>query len=246
MWWLTLAPAFAATPDADALRAAWTRDEATVTAGTNVPYDIEAGDFDTLATGEPVAHRFDTPSGASATAAIWIPAPVQDVWVAVQDAPHDPPSAVHATWMTGATPTHRVAYMSLDLPWPMSDRQWVSDIRPDGELYATTERRVWRRTWVLGDPKLVAKPLADGIWLTLNTGAWTLIPVGGGTLAVFTTETLLGGEIPVAISNHWALGTIRSHLKELQGRAAAMPQHYVAGLDPMWAPDGTQLPYGLP
>jgi hypothetical protein len=231
-----------ATPGSAALASAWTTDEAQL----RLPVALVADDFDVLATGEPVAHRIDTDSGAYAVGAMWIAASPASVWVTLQDTRHRPIMAgANSTWLPGETPTHRDVYMLLDLPWPVSDRQWVGDFRAATAAYDATSGRVWQRRWTVGDPALASAPDPDAIWVETNEGAWTLIAVDGGTLCVLSIRTVLGGAIPTDLAQSWAKGSMKSTMRTLGELAPGTAAHYAAGHVVIYDPDGVALPFGL-
>lgn len=230
-------------PDAASLQAAWERDSAAVEAlGPGVPMSFTDHDFVALARGEAISRRLDTPEGAFATGAMWIAAPIAATWIATQDAGDRPLSSSNHEWLPGATPTMRHTYMRVDLPWPISDRQWVAEFRANSAVYAATDRRVWQRSWTLADRALALHPDPDAMWITEATGAWTLLDTGEGALAVFAVRTVLGGSIPPSLSQTWAVSTLKNTLRKLAEQAPTVPEHYDAAHTPMYAPDGVLLP----
>jgi hypothetical protein len=231
-------------PDAAALQAAWDRDRASIAAhGHGAPITLGERDFAALARGDAIARRVDSGDGAFATGAAWVPGPIAAAWIALQDAGDRPLSsgAVHE-WLPGATPTSRQTYMRIDLPWPVSDRQWVAEFRANGDLYATTDHRVWERSWAIADPALAPHPDPDAMWIREATGAWTLLDVGDGCLAIFAVRTVLGGSIPTEITQAWAVTTVKNTVRKLVERAPTVAEHYGSAHTPMYTPDGALLP----
>jgi hypothetical protein len=207
-----------------------------------VPVPFAEADAAELLAGRPTAHRFDTDGGAYATGAVWIDAPIEAVWIAIQDAPHDPPGRMTFARLDAPAGMRRV-HATLDLPYPLADRQWVSDVTTAKRLYDATGGQVWQRQWSMGDPTLVVAPDPKAAWLTENRGAWTLVDADGGTLALFSVRTVLGGLIPQPIAQAWAIGTIKSSMTDLAVRAKGMPAHYVAGHEVVRTPEGGVIPY---
>lgn len=238
MFWAICA-AEAATPAE--LRDGWANDAAARAAHDPLAVRLEPRDFEALAAGQSISRRFDGPGGAYALGAVVIDTPKEYVWVAIQDGMHFPDPPVTVTWLT-STPPKRLVYMYLDLPAILSDRQWVVEFAPNEALAAATHDRTWQRSWQTVDPSLAPHPNPDAVWVTTNTGAWTLTTVGDQTLAVFVIRTVLGGMIPEAISGRWAVGTLDSALERLRGRAAQMPGHYDAAHVEVVRPDGSVLP----
>lgn len=239
MWCLLVSVASAADPRA--LQAAWERDAGAIGEHGVVPaFALDTADFEALATGEPIARRTDTADGAFASGAIFVEAPIEAVWVAIQDAPHEPPSAVTFERLAqdGA---RRQVYMRLDLPWPLADRQWVADLDANADLHAAAGGRVWQRHWTLADPALAPAPDPAALWVSTNRGGWTLIACDGGTLALFTVRTVLGGSIPAGIAQTWATRTLADGMTTMAARARAMPEHYCGDHEPVVMPDGKVL-----
>lgn len=231
---------------ADALREAWSRDVAAIDAA-GAPHGVPS-DWASLAGGAPSSRRIDTDAGAFVGGAIVVNLPVEAVWIAVQDGVHDtlPEDPLTVRWLPGDTPNRRDIYMSLDLPWPLKDRQWVAAMTSTTSLHAATEGRVWQRAWTLGDPGRAPATDPDAVWVEVNSGSWTLVDLGGETLAVFAARTVLGGSIPAWASQQWALGTLDAALVRIAERSRRMAVHYDAAHAVVYRPDATPLLPGLP
>ncbi len=221
------------------LAAQWEKVEPEIRARTPVPVPLSPDDLVSIAKGEPVASRFDTEQGAYATAAIWLDAPVEQVWLVVNDGEHEPASRSRTRVLEGPSGVRRV-HITLELPWPIADRQWVSDIVPNRALYDATGGKVWQRTWELRDSSLATEP-ENGVWLKENRGAWTLVEVGQGTLMLFTVRTVLGGLLPNSITQGWAVRRLRTQFVETGPRALAMTDHYGADHFAIHDPTGREI-----
>ncbi|MEM6927480.1 MAG: hypothetical protein AAF602_11150 [Myxococcota bacterium] len=236
-WFLALPLAHAAPDD---LAARWAAVQPTIAERTPVPVPLSAADLASLAKGESVASRFDTDRGSYATAAIWVNAPIDQVWLVVCDGEHEPADR-STVRVLDAPPGIRRVHITLALPWPIADRQWVSDIVPSRGLYDATSGRVWQRTWDLKDPALATDP-DKGVWLKENRGAWTLVDVGQGTLMLFTVRTVLGGMLPASITQGWAVRRLRTQFEETEARALGMVEHYDESHFVVKSPAGREIP----
>lgn len=209
-----------------------------------VPFDPE--DRESLAdvtASVPIGQRYDTPSGSYATGAVWVDAPIESVWIVIQDAPHDPPSRVTTTRLPAPAGVRRV-YMTLDLPYPLADRQWVADVTTNTRVHTATGGTVWQRQWTLADPALAPAPDPKAAWVGESKGAWTLVDTGNGTLVLFTVRTVLGGVIPASIAQGWAVGTLKSTMARVIERSRAIPEHYVGDHEVIVTPTGDPIVRG--
>jgi len=231
--------ALAASAAPSDLAARWAKVEPAIRAHTAVPVPLSLDDVTTIQGGEVAASRFDTDQGAYATGAVWLDAPIEQVWLVLNDGPHEPPGRVTVRVLE-SPPTVRRVHMTLALPFPIADRQWVSDIVPNRALYDATGGVVWQRQWNLADPALAT--VEDGaVWLKENRGAWTLVDTGDGTLMLFTVRTVLGGLVPTSIANGWAIRSLRRTFQETGPRANQMPAHYTADHFVVRTPAGVEV-----
>jgi hypothetical protein len=236
--WLALAAA--AAPPVD-LASRWEAVAPIVAKHSALPVPLGADDIDELSRGEVVGRRYDTASGAYATGAVWIDAPIEAVWIAIHDGPHDAPSRVSFHRLPGAQPHQRQVYMLLDLPFPLSDRQWVADLRTNTALYEATGGVVWQRQWDLGDRALAPSPDAKAVWVDENRGSWTLLDLPEGTLALFSVRSVLGGAVPASIAQTWAVGTLKTALGKLVERAQGIGAHYDPSHERVITPAGQAI-----
>lgn len=241
---LLLSHALAA-PDVVELERAWTTDADAIAAHGAVPTALDHGDLARLAAGEVVVHRVDTPGGAFATGAVWVSTPIAAAWVTVQDQHHRPLGRPAAEERLPADESgHRRVYVRLSLPWPVADRQWVAELSDNRALFAATDGRVWQRRWGLADPDLAPNPSDGAAWVQENTGAWTLLPVGGGTLCVIAVRSVPGGTIPKEITQPFTTRGLGGMLRRLAELAPTAMSHYRPGHEPILAPDGRPVPFG--
>ncbi len=236
-----VASAFAA-PDAATLAALWERDHDAL----DVLIELQGKDFDVLAKGDPLTRRADTADGAFAVGAIWVEAPVEAAWIAIQDGRDRPlTNRTRLEWLDGSTRDLKRVYFVLDLPWPVADRQWVSEFRPNPALAAATDNRVWERMWSLGAQAHATTPDPAAVWVDVNQGAWTLIAGEGGTLCVVSIRSVVGGNIPDGVAQAWATTALSTSLQALADMSPGVAAHYGADHHVIFGPDGSALPPGL-
>jgi hypothetical protein len=238
MWW-AMPAAEAATPVE--LRAASGQDAGARDTHDPLKVQLLPADFEALGASRSISRRFDGPDGAYAMGAIVVDMPKEEVWVAIQDGLHFPEPPVTVTWLP-STAQKRLVYMYVDLPAILSDRQCVVEFTANDALAAATHDHTWQRSWKVVDPAHATHADPDAVWISTNTGAWTLTQVGDQTLVVFVVRTVLGGMLPESITGRWAVGTVDNALAKLRVRAASMPTHYDAAHDPVLRPDGSTLP----
>jgi hypothetical protein len=140
----------------------------------------------------------------------------------------------------------RRVYSKVDLPYPLSDRHWVAELRTNRALYDATSGRVWQREWQDVDPSLAPSPDPDAAWITETRGAWTVMATDEGTLVLFSVRTVLGGLVPASITQAWAVRTLRASLQGVADRAKGMPSHYTADHERVLTPAGQPIPSPLP
>lgn len=218
----------------------WQQVAAQVRAVTPVPVPLTADEAAAIVRGEVIASRFDTDDGAYATGAAYVDAPVGAVWLVINDGEHQESSRAKLRVLQ-ASPSFRRVHITLELPFPVSDRQWVSDIVPNPDLFAITDGRVWQRQWTLGDRTLATSP-DKAVWLKENRGAWTMVDLGEGTLVLFSVRTVLGGLLPASVTRAWAIRSLRRSLGELEPRAQEMREHYDAAHRRIADPSGREIP----
>ena len=212
-----------------------------------------AADWLELANGNTVTHRSrtDHEAGNRVLAMRFIDQPPVSVWLAILDGKHAGLSVEYSEWTISATPTSKVLYQHLDLPFPIANRHWILEAHSNGELYTKSGMTAWERSWALdarGEAALASLPAsvreagASAIWTPKNRGGWLLLAVGWGTLAIYQLETDIGGWIPDDLVASYALSTLKTLVDRTAALADRVAVHYTTGHNAIYAPDGTPVP----
>lgn len=232
-----------AAPDPAALQAAITSAEAALQKKGAFAITLPPGAAARLAAGEVVRTREDLAGADRVIGALWTDRPRDALWIAILDDAHvDLVAGLTEAQLPGTGPLRKVLYQKLDLPFPLTDRQWVIDIQSNTALAATSAGQVWERSWVLGDPKAAVDADPDAIWTTVNEGGYLLIDAAGGTLLVYHVRSEVGGNVPDDASTRYAWSTLEELLRTTERRADAVPAHCDAKHAPVVRPDGTPIP----
>jgi hypothetical protein len=182
--------------------------------------------------------------------AAWSELPHDQLWVAIlDDACHTLVKGLTERHLPPELPGQKILYQHIRLPWPLSARQWIIDIRNNAPLYRASQGDAWERTWTLADRREeragslgeAAFPEPGAVWTPLNEGGWLLLGVGEGTLLVYHGRADVGGAVPAELSTRYALSTLEELLRGVIDRAAQVPEHYRAGHAPVKRPDGSAI-----
>jgi hypothetical protein len=234
-----------AAPTAEALQAAWQAVAGAVSAGARFPLTPRPSDLATVAAGGVARRRLADPQGDRAMGVGWSPYSQAALWVGIIDDQHFTlVKGLREQQLPGTTLTRKLLFQHLDLPWPLSDRQWVIELRNNEPLWRSTGGAAWERYWTLADAALAIDPNPEGVWLPACEGAWLLVDTHPGTLVVYQARTEIGGIVSPDVATTWALTTVESLMKAALGRASAIPGHYGATHAPIAAPDGRALQEG--
>ncbi|RME01031.1 MAG: hypothetical protein D6812_08745 [Deltaproteobacteria bacterium] len=190
--------------------------------------------------------------------------PPQVLWSMITDRPHFPAFMPH---IVEGVVIRRIgltvqAYHYLDIPLPfVADRHWVVKATTNGRLYTDSGHRLWEAVWRRDPtaPQLIEKLLEEGritrvspkqvakaVLTAENEGGWLLVALEGGkeTLVEYISYSDPGGDIPQSLAQMTAKKSVRKLLDGLEawGRKN-YAAHYGNGHDPVYAPDGTILPF---
>lgn len=239
MWWSLVA---LAAPPPDDLRSSWERWRSELDAGAVYPFRFSDEEWQQVASGQ-VARRRERLDGTDRVLAVrWVPADIDTTWLAIQD-PHgvELPNFVEEE-LAGSSRDRRVVYQRITLPWPMTDRQWVVEVRNNLALLSATDGEVWERTWTLSRQRGAAAEVPSAVWLPVNEGGWFLVDAAGGTLLGYHVRTVIGGMVPDEAAVQWSYSTMSSLLNGIAERVPFERSHYRAGHAPVLRPDGTEIP----
>lgn len=211
--------------DSGAYQFAWTEDELA---------DLAKGDF--------VKRRERMDGADRAMGAIWTPASMDQVWIAVQDEIHwDAVKGLTEERLPGSTFQNKILFQSIDLPWPFADRQWVIEVVNNQPLFTASAGKCWERTWSPHPARGAENELEDGVWVETNDGGWFLGEAAGGSLLVYHVRTTIGGNVPEDAATSWSMMTLGGMLKDLAEKSRESAGHYTADHPAIRRPDGSNI-----
>lgn len=247
MW--TLAALALAAPkdipeDASALRADIAHWEAMLGAHGKYTFKWTEDELEELAKGEVVKRRERLDGADRAMAAVWTSAPLDNLWVAVQDEDHDSMvKGLVEERLPGSTFQDKILFQLIDLPWPFADRQWVIRVVNNLDLYAKSEGRCWERTWDLTPERGAKNESESAVWVDTNDGGWLAAEVAGGSLVVYHARTVIGGNVPDDAASQWAMLTLGGMMRDIASQSLETPNHYHAPHSVIRRPDGSDIPF---
>lgn len=230
--------------DAETLSAHW---EASAELRTKALFSPTLGEEDLrrLAAGEVVVRRDTAPDGLPGNlGAVVVGASPELVWIALDDYEHNTLSgssiAMEPIGAAGTLPI--LAYGTVALPVPLSDRQFVTRTALNGPLYTASEGALWERTILLDDPSLAPEPDAGKVWVERYAGDWLLLRIPEGTLVLYVVGSDIGGNVPAELPLAFAGAALEDVLGTLPAIAEEQQDHYGADHRPVRRPDGSVIP----
>jgi len=152
--------------------------------------------------------------------------PVDRVWSSIthEEVMDGKMSLDVSTVLEGPEHAHgRLIFQTLDLPRPLTDRYWVTQVSHGAEAYKRSRGRLWEVSWsdVTKTYSLAKTEYAsyekNGTALEWTKGAWTLIPLSDGrTVVEYFAWSDPGGYIPPAIAARLAPGQVLKTLEEME------------------------------
>ena len=221
--------ALAQVPSSDQLELVWDQHKTALTNFTDQPILLEPDDFTHMAKGQVAKRRIRQDGPDRVMGAAWSPLSREALWLAVLDDTHDTlVKILSERTLYYDSDGRKFLYQHLDLPWPISDRQWVVEIWNNTKLTDATHNQIWERVWNLSDPKKMDQPDPEAIWAPMTDGAWLFIPAVEGTLVIYHVRSTVGGAIPDEVVTRWALATVDEMIVHALDRAKEIPAHYDA------------------
>ena len=158
-----------AQPDASTLAAAWGAQRSVVEAQAFRPVDLTAQDFAELGAGRVAKRRIPAGDADRILGATWSAHSRDALWIAIlDDADFTLVESLTEIRLADTDWGHKRLYQHLDLPWPVSDRHWVLEIKNNVALAAQTQDQVWERVWDLADPSHIPSGRPEAIWSPIN------------------------------------------------------------------------------
>ncbi len=199
-------------------------------------------DLEQIAAGRVVRRRLRVEGTDVAVGAMWSDQPIDALWLAILDDKHFKlVDGLFEEQLPGTAAGRKVLFQHIDLPWPFRDRQWVLEIDNNGALFEHTDGAVWERTWTLSDPAQARSAREDALWVSLNDGGWQIYSWPDGALLVYQVRASMDGWITDDLVTRYAMSTLERMLRDIDGRAAGMAEHYDHAHTRLLRPDGSKI-----
>lgn len=237
---LACAAAWAAPTAAD-LQASWDALRPALDAHARYPFHFSRKEWDVVAAGKVTRRRERLEGTDRVLGMVWIDAAPDTVWIALQDPHVLLTEGLVEEDLPGSTMERRFLFQSLDMPWPLSTRQWVILVENNQPLRDATAGAFWERTWDLSDRRGAVAEQDKAVWLEMNEGGWYLVRAGGGTLLGYHARTVVGGIVPDDMVTRWSFGRLRSMLEGIAERTVWARDHYVGDHVPIPRPGGAPI-----
>jgi len=147
-----------------------------------------------------------------------------------------------------------IAYVYIHTPWPLADRQTVTQVTTNVELARRSEGWIWEQNWDIAPGQeeiareLVEAGKVDGVteemlekavWVPVNRGAFICFKLAERkTLFVWTATVSVGGKIPDNLVAAFAAHQLKSSLREIAERASWIEKDYAEHSDEIFGGDG--------
>ena len=181
-----------------------------------------------------------------------------DLWIACQD-PHFQLNRITQFHLIETDGIDRnLFYGFMDLPWPFSNRHWLTLSWNNHEMSARSNERYWEHPWALEKEwPLKVMPLAktntlgnlsiqeieEAIFLPENQGAWVMLDLNIKRLVVYHTTGTVGGEIPENLMLRFLVHTMQYLMRDLETTAQKeIPKHYTTSHKVMYGGNGKPIP----
>jgi len=147
--------------------------------------------------------------------------PIEQIWATVNDETIQPGvmPVSHSFVIQGKRwQPERKVFQFMPLPFPISDRWWMTQVHFSSKLYTESEGRIWEMYWSdrthLDTPPEQVKDIAeDGVPVAWSRGAWMLIQLDEQTTLVeYYVWSDPGGLLPAGPASKFAAGAVEETL----------------------------------
>jgi hypothetical protein len=186
--------------------------------------------------------------------------PRRDLWIAALDPHFTALDAIHDHRLERRDDGSAVWYQYFALPWPLTDRHWMLELRKNPALADTTGGAIWEQSWKLlpdGLPRalevvaagkvrdITLEQAKKAVYTPVNEGEWVAVTLSPTrTLLAYFLSTSVGGNIPDTFVADFAHATIEKVYKTILDHAINdVASHYVEGHEPLFGGDGKPIPF---
>ncbi len=175
--------------------------------------------------------------------------PVEQVWATVNDETIQPGvmPVSHSLVIAGERwQEERTVFQYMPLPFPISDRWWMTQIHFSSSFYTASGGRFWEMYWtdkthIHTPPSKIEALIEDGIPVAWSLGAWLLIKIDEqNTLVEYYVWTDPGGLLPAGPASKFAAGAVEDTLEAMNKLALQTGRQALAG-GRVTAPDGSPV-----
>ncbi len=151
--------------------------------------------------------------------------PIGEVWATVNDEEQqggEMPVSVSVLLEGKRWQEERVVFQYMPLPFPISDRWWATRLHYAADLFSVSSGTMWEMYWddltpTIQLPPEYAKMVEDAVGLTLNHGAWLLVPLDEHhTFIEYYVWSNPGGWLPAGPASHFAAGAVVDTLDTME------------------------------
>jgi len=202
-----------------------------------------------------IVHKAEDPSAPSSAVGVAIlAAPRPALWIETQDIHEEVDPSMVEFIVRNLGGDRNLWYGYVDLPRPITDRQWVVESENNHALAPACWEHRWdlaqggidlvRGTIESGATKVTTTQLDEAIYTPVNHGNWLMAPLPDGrTLVAYQATSVIGGAIPDWLVLELTMSRLESAMRNLEHRAQTwVPTHYVGGHQPIYGGDGQVLP----
>ena len=199
-----------------------------------------------------VHHAADPEAPSSAIGIAVLAAPREALWVSAQDIHEEVDPSMVEFVVRSLGGDHDLWYGHIDLPRPITDRQWVVESENNHALAPGCWEHHWalvndgialvRDTIESGTTKVTTAQLNEAIYTPVNRGNWLMAPLPDGrTVVSYQATSVIGGAIPDWLVLQLTMSRLDSVLRSLEHRAQSwVPGHYRGDHQAIYGGDGSR------